>query len=298
VTPADIERLGRIERLSRDIVPGSGVLDIQHLSSGLLNETYRVTRDGHTYALRVAAAQPINLAVDRNWEARVLENAGHSGIAPPLVYCDPQNGVLLAGWVEGRSWSAQDARKSANIERFARLVRRVHGLGIPTPARVLSPMKWADVYGAALSQGPESPRDDLRTAAAARLAELADLPGVAAVVCHSDLHVMNLIERGDSLILLDWEYAHVSEALWDLAGWSANNDFEGDAEQELLWSYWGMAPTPSQWRRFRLLGWLYDYICLLWCELYLRLRGGADTGVSARATQLDARLRLPAHYAA
>ncbi len=50
---------------------------------------------------------------------------------------------------------------------------------------------------------------------------------MAGVVCHSDLHPMNLICGAESLILLDWEYAHVADPLWDLAGWSANNDLRG-----------------------------------------------------------------------
>ena len=117
------------------------------------------------------------------------------------------------------------------------------------------------------------------------------------MLCHSDLHTLNLIERDQSLILLDWEYAHVSEPLWDLAGWSANNDFETDAQRNLLARYLGTAPTPSEWSRFRRLLWLYDYICLLWSELYLSLRP-ASPKVAGRSTQLDARLRVPAHYSA
>ena len=46
------------------------------------------------------------------------------------------------------------------------------------------------------------------------------------VLCHSDLHAANLVATERGLVLLDWEYAHVSEALWDLAGWACNNDLE------------------------------------------------------------------------
>ncbi len=35
-----------IERLCRAVVPGSGTIDIQALGCGLINETYRITRDG------------------------------------------------------------------------------------------------------------------------------------------------------------------------------------------------------------------------------------------------------------
>jgi thiamine kinase-like enzyme len=159
-------------------------------------------------------------------------------------------------------------------------------------------MSWIEAYGAALWRRPSRASDAaLRAAAASRCEELAKLPGVAAAVCHSDLHRMNVIEEGDSLTLLDWEYAHVSDPLWDLAGWSANNDFEAQTQRQLLMNYLGTPPSSFEWTRFRLLSWLYDYVCLLWSELYLSLRCDAENGISQRATRLDARLHLPAHYA-
>jgi hypothetical protein len=83
-----------------------------------------------------------------------------------------------------------------------------------------------------------------------------------------------------------------------VAGWCANNDFEADLQGRLLTCYFGHAPMPSQWQRFRLLLALYDYVCLLWSQLYLTVRREATNGVAERARLLDARLRLPAHYAA
>jgi hypothetical protein len=47
-----------------------------------------------------------------------------------------------------------------------------------------------------------------------------------------------------------------------------------------------------------LLMWLYDYVCLLWSDLYSNARRGGENGIRKRATLLDARLRVPAHYAA
>ena len=126
-------------------------------------------------------------------------------------------------------------------------------------------------------------------------------PSVAGVLCHSDLHTQNLIERDAALMLLDWEYAHVTDPLWDLAGWSANNDFEADAQRIFLADYLGGAPTAAHWARFRLLVWLYDYICLLWSGFTWPAGRRPAFGLIRayrRATQLDARLRIPAHYRA
>jgi thiamine kinase len=297
-------RPDEVESVAARHVPGSGKPDIQLSGIGLVNETYRVLRDGGAHALRVAAANPCDLGVDRAWEARVLECACRADLAPALEYCDPQRGILIAQWVDGRSWSPAEVRRKSNIARMAQLVRRLHALPVPTPARLMSPSAWIDCYSAMdlrtaaqLGTTADLPlMAALRSASAERLAALAALPRADPVLCHSDLHTLNLIDRGPTLVLLDWEYAHVSDPLWDLAGWSANNDLEDEFEHELLRNYLGRTPARDEYLRLQLLGWLYDYVCLLWSELYLNPRRDvrpADAmrdGVSARAKLLAARL--------
>ena len=291
--------LPEIERLCRAVVPGSGSIDLKALGAGPISETYRVVRDGVAYTLKIAVEHHLDLRLDLPWEVRVLEGAASAGLAPRLVYCDLDGAVLLSRWAEGRSWVSHEAAAPANLERIAELLRRVHALAVPMPARQVTPLQWIEIYAEALTRRASGSSDPaLRIAALSRAQALPKLPRAAGVVCHSDLHVMNLIQDDDSLILLDWEYAHVTDPLWDLAGWCANNDFEAEMQRRLLTRYLGNAPIPSQWQRFRLLLALYDYVCLLWSQLYLTVRGEGADGIAERARLLDARLRLPAHYAA
>jgi thiamine kinase-like enzyme len=295
-----------VERLCRSIVPGAGSVQVQALGAGLLSETYKVTRDGAAYALKVAAEHRPELAMDRAWEVRVLERAGGAGLAPRLVYSDADSAVVLARWVSGRPWVSQESTLAANIRGVASLLRRVHALAVPVQPRVVSPLQWITIYSTALSQRSAPPGDPaLRTAAVTRAQQIAEPPLATGVVCHSDLHAMNLIRGAESLILLDWEYAHVADPLWDLAGWSANNDLEAGAQWTLLSDYLQTTPAQQDWRRLRLFLWLYDYVCLLWSRLYLSVMGeqgpvgqGAAQGIAERTRLLDARLHLPAHYAA
>jgi thiamine kinase-like enzyme len=131
----------------------------------------------------------------------------------------------------------------------------------------------------------------LHAAAEARLEELAEIPTAHGVLCHSDLHRLNLA-AGERLVLLDWEYAHVSDPYWDLAAWIANNDGTAAFAADVLAGYLERPAGEHESERLRLLTWLYDYVCLLWSELYLAQRGEAPGGeVSARALQLALRLK-------
>ncbi len=285
------------ECIARQAVPGSGVPHLRLLGSGLLNDTYRVDRDGHTFSMRLAVEGSHGSSQDRVWELKVLQVAAQQGLAPALVRGDAERGFVVQEWVEGQSWAAAAVRQTPNIARMAALLKRVHELPVPEPARMMPPSAWVLHYGAKLAAASVSGAPILAAAAAARLANLEALPQAAGVVCHSDVHLLNVLEcppradRADTLKLLDWEYAHVSEAFWDLAGWSANNDFSDRLLRKLLAAYLGRPPDEHEWTRCKLLVWLYDYVCLLWSKLYLNTRRGGPAGdIERRVGVLNTRL--------
>jgi thiamine kinase-like enzyme len=292
-------QLPEIERLCHAIVPGAGSIELKALGAGLISETYRVARDGVAYSLKIATEHRPDLGADLPWEVRVLEHAGSAGLAPRLVHFDLDGAVLLTHWAEGHSWVPQEAAVPANLDRIAALLRRVHALEVPMPARLITPLQWIKIYDEALSQRTSYSIDPaLRKEALVRAQAWLELPPAIGVICHSDLHSMNLLQERESLMLLDWEYAHVTDPLWDLAGWCANNDLDAELQWGLLRRYLGNALLSSERQRFKLLLALYDYVCLLWSQLYLNVRGREANGVAERARLLDARLRLAAHYAA
>ena len=122
-----------IERLCLAVVPGRGAVEIQPLAAGLISDTYRVVRDGAGYAVKLAADQGVDLGLDLRWEARLLERAASSGLAPLPVYYDPESAVMVSPWVAGQAWRQEDVKHAANIHAIAGLLRRVHALKAPAP---------------------------------------------------------------------------------------------------------------------------------------------------------------------
>jgi thiamine kinase-like enzyme len=280
-----------LESLALRYVPGAGTPAIQAVGLGLVNESYRVQRGERSYSLRVPAAHAVELGLDREWECRVLEGAAAACLAPVIECCVPREGILVARWAHGRSWTPEEVRRAENIDRIALLVRRIHALGVPHSPRRMGPAGWIMHYCAALRRHGGAEPLDLQPLVRQHLAAHAGVTPHAPVLCHSDLHPQNLIEGDRGLVLLDWEYAHVSEPWWDLAGWICNNDLGPSSGRLLLARYLDRPPTASEAEQLRLLVWLYDYVCLLWCELYVRLRpAGAVNGTAARAHLLAQRL--------
>jgi thiamine kinase-like enzyme len=279
-------------QLAARVLPGGGPVELRRLRSGLVNETYRVRRDGKSYALRLPSVglQPV---ADRVWECRVLENAARAGLAPPVRHCEPGAGVLVSDWVAGRSPDPHDIQ----VARIAGLMQRVHALEIPQPARAVTPAEWVALYGAQLdAHGADDAAAAalrLRRAADHRLGILAQQPAPRPVLCHGDVHRFNLVDTGQSWLLLDWEYSHVTDPYWDLASVSSAADWEAGMRLELLRAYDGCEPAPADCLRFDLLAWLYDYVCLAWSGLYPRLAAGTGAGSGGRgAAAVAARARL------
>jgi aminoglycoside phosphotransferase (APT) family kinase protein len=283
-----------LKALALRYVPGTGAPLIEPLGAGLVNETYRVRRDDRAYSLRVAGSGAQDLAPDRGWECQLLARAAEAGIGPVIECCEPGAAIVVARWTEGAVWSAREVRCPENLQRFAELARRIHALAAPPGGRVMNPAAWIAHYEAALARhgrGAGPAVLGLRAAAAGRIRELGERPPPAPVLCHSDLHTQNLILSAHGPVLLDWEYAHLAEPFWDLAGWAGNNDLEPACRHALLGDYLGRQAGAVESARLDALVWLYDYVCLLWSELYLGLRAHAREGVRARARLLAERLR-------
>ena len=62
---------------------------------------------------------------------------------------------------------------------------------------------------------------------------------------HHDLLPANLIDDGDRLWLVDYEYAGFSTAMFDLAGTTSNAGFDDDQSEEFLTAYFGGPPDQA-----------------------------------------------------
>jgi len=284
--------LSRPDDLAARWVPGKGPVTVEAAPRGGMNQTWRVQRDGRDYALRLARPLTVCKDLDPSWECRVAKAAAAAGIGPAVYVCEPTLGLSIAAWVPGHAWSAADIRHPDNLDAFVSLLRRLHSLEVPEPARRMDARAWIERYWAlALSNAGRIPRESsLRVAAEAALGVVASLPAPTPVVCHSDLHRENIV-CGETLVLLDFEYAHVATPFWDLAGWISNNDWSLHDARPLAAGYLARPPSAQELAGLAAWVWLYDYVSLLWCDVHAAHEAPAHAdGLTARADVLAERL--------
>ena len=68
---------------------------------------------------------------------------------------------------------------------------------------------------------------------------------------HNDLLAANLLDDGDRLWLIDWEYAGFNTPLFDLGGVASNNELNESDERWLLDAYFETAVTDDLWKRYQ-----------------------------------------------
>ena len=95
------------------------------------------------------------------------------------------------------------------------------------------------------------------------------------VPCHNDLLALNFIDDGFVLWIVDWEYAGMGDAYFDLANFAVNNELDGEGERVLLDAYGG-----SDAESLTLMRFMSDFREAMW--------GVVQQGISELDVDFDA----------
>jgi thiamine kinase len=257
---------------------------------GLSNYAWCVTAAGAESFVRLARGRGDMPGVDRMNERRVLELTAAAGLSPSVVRCDPGRRLLVTTWIDAPE-PGRGLRGPGELSVVARTLALLHAL----PAR--SDLRTVDF--ATQARALERTLAPARDAAAALLtwadevfARLQAQP-VSPVLCHHDLHPLNLLwSRTGRLWLVDWEYAGLGDPAIDLASFASQHGLDAGRRTRLVEVYRGaggrlVAP------RLDLAHWAFDYVQWLWYRLALE---SPATGVDAapargRADRLARSLR-------
>ena len=233
------------------------------LVAGSTNLVTRLRLASDSFAVRVPRPGTEFIAIDRRAECAALAAAATVGLAPDVILCDAASGILVSRWIEGELWTAQRAHETDAIHLLARSLRRLHAVTPPIGARSLAPVPLLRNYWQVVSTRAVALAARLQSLHARVLARAAEVQGGSSVFCHADLHHRNLVEA-HGLRLLDWEYAGLAEAYFDLASFAQSNDLTLD-ERALLLEAYGAAIEDAE--RLALYCLLFDWVCVLWLAM-------------------------------
>lgn len=226
----------------------AGAVRVTALSGGITNLNYRVDVDGEPFVVRILARDAGLLGIDRHREHRCAVAASRAGVAPEVVYFLPDEGILVTRFIAGSSLAPGEPAAPEMVRRVAQAIRRCH-TG-PAFDGTFSPFETVESYvriargaGAALPQDLEVLRAVMREIdAALRQQHTVMRP------CHNDLWGPNLIDDGREVHIVDWEYAGMGDACFDLANFAIHHSFSDDQDAVLLRAYFGVVPVAAEAR--------------------------------------------------
>ncbi len=214
---------------------------IEPLVGGLSNASFVATDAVGKYVVRSGDDFPFH-HVFRERELMTARAAHAAGVAPEVVYAEP--GLMVSRFIEGKALTEADVPR--NIERIARIMRSFHD---EMAAHVTGSAFIFWVFHVV--------RDYVKTLAASRSPLAARLPELLEIneeleaaqvplrvtFGHNDLMPGNIIDDGDRLWLIDFEYAGFNTAMFDLANLASNAGLDAAESDALLEQYFGRPPN-------------------------------------------------------
>jgi thiamine kinase-like enzyme len=236
---------------------------IQELPGGLTNRNYKVSTPEGTFVARVSSVSSGLLAIDRDVEYRNSVAAAAAGVGAPVIEYRPQDGMLVVGYIEGRTLGNADVAAPGTITRIAQACRRLHSgprFGntfdiFEIQRRYLS---VARSRGLRIPPGYGDLMPRFETAGKALAAR-----ATGTVPCNNDLLAANFIDDGERIWLIDYEYSGNNDPCFELGNIWAECHLSVDALAELVTAYYG-EPLRGKVARARLLGLAGKYGWTLW----------------------------------
>lgn len=218
----------------------NAITEIVPLKGGISNESYRVSDAGGHHVVRFGKDYPFH-HVFRDREVMTARAAHAAGFAPQVRHSEP--GVMVTTFLGAKTYGPDDVRN--NLTRIAALLRRFHDQMphyVTGAAFLFWPFHVIRDYARTLEAGKSRMQPELpRYLALADALEQVQSP-LPIIFGHNDLLPANILDDGDRLWLIDFEYAGFSTAMFDLAGATSNAGFTSDEAEEFLQAYFGERP--------------------------------------------------------
>ena len=239
-----------IERI-RGLPIWTGPILVEPLPGGITNRNFLVGDGNERFVARIGEELPL-LGVDRRNE-RVCHRAAEAlGVAPPIAFAE--NGVLVSRYIAGRTLDADSAREPGFSGRLGSVLRALHEGwdGLVGDMFSFSPLQASRTYlETSRRMGAELPSDmEVMLDAVRKLSRM--LSPFTPALCHNDMLPANVLDDGNRVWIVDWEYAGIGHPLFDLAGFSVNCRYSEAQDRAFLTAYRGEF-HPQDLRELRLL---------------------------------------------
>ncbi|MBX7430864.1 phosphotransferase [Mycobacterium sp. Y57] len=236
---------------------------VEELSGGLTNRNVKITTPDGVYVARCVDTGRNLLGIDRGREYHNTLAAQRAGVGAPVIDYRPDLGILVLGFLAGKTLENHDFQRAGVIAKAAAACRALHR-GPRFDGRFdmfeRQPAYLATIraHGFRIPDGYLEHADAF--AAARRVLTATDR---TTVPCNNDLLAGNFIEDGDRMWLIDYEYSGNNDPCFELGNIWSECGLSLDQLDELVTGYYGR-PLRHKTARAHLQGIVAKYGWTLW----------------------------------
>ena len=240
-----------------------GPRQIEELSGGLTNRNFKVTTARGSFVARCTDTSQNLLDIDRDQEHYNTRAAERAGVGAPVIDYRPELGILLLGFLEGKTLCNEDFQRPGVVAKAANSCRALHA-GPRFRGEFDMFERQRGYLKTVQDNGFKLPTDYLRYAdkfadirAALRATDQTTVP------CNNDLLAGNFVEDGDKVWLIDYEYSGNNDPCFELGNIWSECGLSLDQLDELVTTYDGRR-LRHKIARARLQGIVAKYGWTLW----------------------------------
>ncbi|MCY7401147.1 MAG: phosphotransferase [Nocardioides sp.] len=236
---------------------------VEELSGGLTNRNLKVTTPNGSFVARCSTLNADALDIDREVEYENSCAAEAAGVGAPVIDYRPDLGVLVIGFLEGRTLSRDSFSEAGVIERVAASCRQLHDG--PRFRGTFDMFERQQGYLRTVqAMGFRLPTGYLDHAATfTRIQGALSVRAEANVPCNNDLLAENFVDDGRKIWLIDYEYSGNNDAAFELGNIWCECRLDSDQLEMLVTAYYGRHRR-SKLARARLQGIVGQYGWTLW----------------------------------
>ncbi|MGH3930957.1 MAG: phosphotransferase [Pseudonocardiaceae bacterium] len=239
---------------------------VEDLPGGLTNRNLKVSTPDAAVVVRLSAGATSLLSIDRANEYANSRAAATTGVGPPVLDYLPGEGVLVIGFLPGRTLTNDDLTDPALLAQVARSCRTLHA-----GPRFVADFDMFDIQRRYLTIVQENgfrlpPRYLEFAPAVERIEQTLAVRREPPVPCNNDLLAANLIDDGAKVWIIDYEYSGNNDACFELGNIWSEAALPLAHLEELVGQYYGRA-LRNKVARARLLGLMSKYGWALWASI-------------------------------
>jgi len=239
---------------------------VEPLTGGLTNQNYLVTTAEGRYVVRLSSKDAELLSIDRHAEYQNSQRAAQAGVGAPVIDYLPGEGVLVVGYLEGKTLTDADLSTPGNLERIAQACRQLHG-----GPRFVSDFDMMSIHrnylDIVIARGFRLPPDYLDyQVQVERIQRALAVRAEPTVPCNNDLLAANFIDDGSRIWIIDYEYAGNNDPCFELGNLASECHLSLDQLSALVEAYYER-PLRNRIARARLQGIMSHYGWTLWASI-------------------------------